>query len=131
MKQNRQLSSFDEDIRRNTLAIDKLKASIHKLATAQTNIKFAKSDFVVKEDVVHLKERINHAFSRLLQLHEQSMDRDAVICESLLDTQLGKLKRLIVKRHTHDALKEFLDELNEPFSPPDIHLSLKAESAWL
>ena len=28
-------------------------------------------------------------------------------------------------------LKEFLEELNEPFDQPDIYLSLKAETAWV
>ena len=60
---------------------------------------------MLKEDLYRLKERINSAFENLMILHESAIDRDAVICESLLDTQLGKLKRLIVKRHTHDSLK--------------------------
>ena len=77
-----------------------------------------------------MKERVNQAFNHLMVLHETAIDRDAVICESLLDTQLGKLKRLIVKRTTHDSLKEFLDELNEPFEPPEIQLSLKTDTAF-
>ena len=103
---------------------------MYKLTTAQTNQKFNKHEFVVKEDMFRLKERVNQAFNHLMVLHETTIDRDAVICESLLDTQFGKLKRLIVKRSTHDSLKEFLDELNEPFEPPEIQLSLKNDTAF-
>ena len=117
-------------MRRNTNTIEKQKALISKLTTAQSNIKFNKNEFVVKDDIYRLKERVNDAFLHLLKLHESTIDRDAVICESLLDTQLGKLKRLIVKKHTHDSLKEFLEELNEPFEPPDIKLSLQHETVW-
>ena len=89
-------------MRRNTINIDKSKASISKITTAQTNFKFNKNEFALKEDILRLKENVNRSFNQLLVLHESAIDRDAVICESLLDTQLGKLKRLIVKRSTHD-----------------------------
>jgi len=77
-----------------------------------------------------MKERVNSAFQTLIRLHESTIDRDAIICESLLETQLGKLRRLIVKRHTHDQLKMFYESLSEPFDKPEILLSLKPEAAW-
>ena len=40
-----------------------------------------------------------------LKLNEMSIERDAVIVDSLLETQLGKLRRLIVKKATHENLK--------------------------
>ena len=83
-----------------------------------------------KNELYRLKERINSAFMHIVKLHEQTMDRDAAIVGSLLETQLGKLKRLIVKKATHENLKTFQDELNEPFEPPEILLSLKPESVW-
>ena len=66
----------------------------------------------------------------ILKLNEMSIERDAVIVDSLLETQLGKLRRLIVKKSTHDNLKQFAEDLSEPFEPPEIMLSLKASSAW-
>ena len=102
MKLNRRIDAYEEELRRNTINIDKSKASIHKITTAQTNFKFNKNNFALKEDILRLKENVNRSFNQLLVLHESAIDRDAVICESLLDTQLGKLKRLIVKRSTHD-----------------------------
>ena len=49
-------------------------------------MKFNKGDFVLKEEIFRLKERVNNAFNHLMKLHESSIDRDAVICESLLET---------------------------------------------
>ena len=80
--------------------------------------------------MMRLKERINQAFATIIKLHESTIDRDAVIVESLVATQLGKLNRLIVKKQIHDNLKVFNDELNEPFEPPEILLTLKPEAAW-
>ena len=96
----------------------------------QTSLKFNKGEFVNKDDLYRLKERCNHAFEQLLKLHEATIERDSYICDSLLETQLGKLRRLIVKKHTHDNLKLFQEELNDPFEPPEILLSLKPEAAW-
>ena len=73
---------------------------------------------------------MNTAFDIFLRLHEETINRDSVIVESLLDTQLGKLRRLIVKKATHEDLKMFADELNEPFEAPDIMLSMKPPAAW-
>ena len=65
-----------------------------------------------------------------LKLHEETINRDSVIVESLLDTQLGKLRRLIVKKNTHEDLKMFAEELNEPFDAPDVMISMKPPAAW-
>ena len=77
-----------------------------------------------------MKERINTAFETFLRLHEETINRDSVIVESLLDTQLGKLRRLIVRKNTHEDLKIFADDLNEDFEWPDILLSTKPPAAW-
>ena len=84
----------------------------------------------MKDEVKRVKERVNAGFEVLLRLHEETINRDSVIVESLLDTQLGKLRRLIVKKDTHEDLKMFADELNENFEWPDIQLSLKPPAAW-
>ena len=68
-------------------------------------MKFNKADFVGKDELKHVKERINEAFSTLIQMHNQTIERDVAIVESLLETQQGKLRRLIVKRATHEELK--------------------------
>lgn len=117
-------------MRHNSNTIEKLRVGQHKISTIQTNFKFNKAELVSKDEIARLKERINSAFETLIRLHESTMDRDAIICESLLETQLGKLRRLIVKRHTHDSLKMFADALNEPFEKPEILLSMKPEAAW-
>ena len=130
LKQAKQLAAYEEELRRNSHLIEKLRLSQHKITTVQTNLKFNKGEFVGKEEVHRLKERINSGFEQLIRLHEQTIDRDAVITESLLETQLGKLRRLIVKRHTHESLKMFMEQLNEPFDKPEILISLKPEAAW-
>ena len=101
-----------------------------KLSAHATKDKFAKAEYVQKDELRRLKERVNIAFEVFLKLHEETINRDSVIVESLLDTQLGKLRRLIVKKNTHEDLKMFADELNEPFDCPDIMLSLKPPAAW-
>ena len=83
-----------------------------------------------KDELRRVKERANAAFEVFLKLHEETINRDSVIVESLLDTQLGKLRRLIVKKNTHEDLKLFADELNEPFEAPDILIPLKPPAAW-
>ena len=85
---------------------------------------------MTKDELQRTKERVNSAFEIILKLNEMSIERDAVIVDSLLETQLGKLRRLIVKKSTHDNLKQFADDLAEPFVPPDIMLSLKSEAIW-
>jgi len=96
----------------------------------QTSLKFNKQEIVGKDELHRLKDRINSAFEHLIRLHEQTIVRDSIIVDSLLETQLGKLRRLIVKRHTHDALQDFQSKLTEPFERPEIFLSLKPEAAW-
>ena len=39
-----------------------------------------------KDEITRLKERINLALEHLIKLHESTIDRDAVIVESLLET---------------------------------------------
>ena len=70
MKLNRRIDAYEEELRRNTINIDKSKASINKITTAQTNFKFNKNEFILKEDIYRLKERVNKAFNHLLVLHE-------------------------------------------------------------
>ena len=130
MKQGKMLAAYEEELRRNANTIEKLKMGQHKISTFQTNFKFNKQELVMKDEMMRLKERVNAAFEALLRLHESAVDRDSILCESLLETQLGKLRRLIVKRHTHDSLKMFYESLNEPFEKPEILLSLKPEAAW-
>ena len=96
----------------------------------QTSFKFNKGELVNKDDLIRLKERINSAFTALLTMHESTIDRDAFIVDNLLSTHLGKMNRLTVKRDIHDALKDFKEEISEPFEAPDIILSLKPEAAW-
>jgi hypothetical protein len=45
---------------------------------------------VLGEDIVRLKERINAAFDVLMRLHEETINRDSVLAELLLETQMGK-----------------------------------------
>ena len=92
-------------MRKNTQMCERLKDHQHKITTVQTALKFNKSDFISKDELKHVKERINDAFSTLIQMHNQTIERDVAIVESLLETQQGKLRRLIVKRATHEELK--------------------------
>ena len=95
-----------------------------------TKDKFTKGEYVQKEELRRVKERVNAALEVLLKMHEETINRDSVVVESLLDTQLGKLRRLIVKKGTHEDLKMFADELNEPFEWPDILLPMRPPAAW-
>ena len=50
-------------------------------------MKFNKGEFASKEEIRHIKERINVALESLLRLHESNIDRDSFIVDSLLSTQ--------------------------------------------
>lgn len=75
------------------------------------------------EDIVRLKERINAAFDVLMRLHEETINRDSVLAELLLETQMGKNQRLICRLNTNEKLQVFFETLQEDFTPPDIHLT--------
>lgn len=83
---------------------------------------------MTKDTWKRAKERINHAFEVLNKLHEEAWNRDSVIAESLLDTQLGKMRKLICRKDTHNALLEFTEIFNESFEAPELELAMKEAS---
>lgn len=107
MKLSKQLGQTQEENRKQDHYIDKLRHVVSKLNQVSTGVKFQKAEFVHREDLVAVKSQINQAFRTLMALHEDAITRDSVIVESLLETQLGKLRRLIVKRDTHNDLLDF------------------------
>ena len=66
--------------------MEKIRAAQGKINHFQTNMKFSKSDFVSKDELIRTKERVNQAFQVILKLNEMSIERDAVIVDSLLET---------------------------------------------
>jgi hypothetical protein len=101
-----------------------MRNNLHKINSTSTTSKFTKQEFVRTEELTRTKERINAGFSMICKLFEETINRDSVIAENLLETQNGKMRKLICRRQTNDALRDFVDNLQEPFYPPDILLSL-------
>lgn len=80
----------------------RLRNNMSRVTASSTSAKCKSLDVVMQEDFVRLKERINNAFEVLMQLHEETINRDSVLAELLLDTQMGKNNRMICKNKTHD-----------------------------
>ena len=110
LKMQKQLQQQEEDIRKSAYYLEKVRGIQSKLSSIATKDKFVKAEYVQKDELRRVKERVNTAFEVFLKLHEETINRDSVIVESLLDTQLGKLRRLIVKKNTHEDLKMFADD---------------------
>jgi hypothetical protein len=103
--------------------VTRLRSGMSKMTVSSTTQKYKSIDVVMQEDFIRLKERINAAFVQLMKLHEETINRDSVLAELLLDTQMGKNNRMICKAKTNEQLQLFFATLQEDFIPPDIKLT--------
>jgi len=59
---------------------------MRRVTTSSTAAKCKQYDFVYQNDLINLKERINRAFDSFLKLYEESINRDSVLTELLMET---------------------------------------------
>lgn len=90
---------------------ERVRTNIQRINSSSATAKYKQHDQVFNEDIVMLKERINAAFDVLMRLHEETINRDSVLAELLLETQMGKNSRLICKLHTNEKLQMFFETL--------------------
>lgn len=82
--------------------MERLRSNVGRMNSNATSNKQSKFEFVYNEEFVRCKERINVAFNIFMRLHEETINRDSVLAEALLETQQGKNSRLICKQKVND-----------------------------
>ena len=53
------------------------------------------------------KEKVNFAMRVMLKLMEEARQRDSVLAEQLISTQINKKGIMTVKKEVHNSLQEF------------------------
>ena len=107
LKVIKSLEFFEKTLKRTNAYVEKIRSAQERIMYNSSASKYGSNNYLSKDVWRRAKERINHAFDVFNKLHEESWKRDHVIVESLLDTQMGKMHKLLVKKDTHNALIRF------------------------
>lgn len=65
---------------------ERIRSNVSRINSSSNGVKNKGADYVYSEDFVRCKERINAAFTVFMRLHEETINRDSVIAEALLET---------------------------------------------
>ena len=114
-----------EDMHRTKEYVEKIRYGQEKVHSTHSACKTGGRDFVSAEQFKRVKERINFAFDQYAKLFSECMRRDHVLAESLIQTQMGRSKKIICTDQCHTTLAAFVKQVKEEFEMPELYIPIQ------